>query len=81
MLATHITHTIGIGQAEGERALALEELGFQSMDALHLACAESGIADVLLTTDDKLLKRAGRYADKLCVKVINPVTWLLENTP
>ena len=30
------------------------------MDALHLAAAESGRADVLLTTDDRLLKRTAR---------------------
>jgi predicted nucleic acid-binding protein len=81
LLAIHMADVLEIRQAEGERALELETFGFQSMDALHLACAESGAADVLLTTDDKFLKRAVRYADKLRVKVANPVTWLLENTP
>jgi hypothetical protein len=44
-------------------------------------CEKTELKDVLLTTDDKFLKRAVRYADKLRVKVANPVTWLLENTP
>jgi len=35
------------------RAGELEAPGFDLFDALHLACAEEGDADVLLTTDDR----------------------------
>src|SRR4030042_3246596 len=35
-----------------ERAMGLSEFNFKSFDALHIACAEKGGADVLLTTDD-----------------------------
>lgn len=79
-LTVHGSDDVLINSDTGERALELEALGFQSMDALHLACAETGAADVLLTTDDKLLKRAARNADKLRVAVANPVNWLLENS-
>ena len=41
---------------ESIRAKQLEEVGFKSFDAMHIACAESEKADVFLTTDDKLLK-------------------------
>ena len=40
------------------RATALMEMGFKFYDALHLAFAEAGGADVLLTTDDRLLRKA-----------------------
>jgi predicted nucleic acid-binding protein len=60
------------------RALQLEALGFGAVDALHLACAESTKADVLLTTDDGLLRLAARFAGQLRVRVANPVTWLSE---
>jgi len=43
------------------RAKELNEMGFKSFDALHIACAERGRADVLLTTDDHLLKKAISY--------------------
>lgn len=46
------------------------------MDALHIASAECGKADVFLTTDDKLL-RACRGLE-LKVKVQNPVKCLAE---
>jgi hypothetical protein len=39
-----------------DRAGFLEGLGFSTFDALHLACAESGAADVFLTTGDGLLR-------------------------
>lgn len=39
-----------------KRAEELEETGFDSYDAIHLASAEVGKADVFLTTDDQMLK-------------------------
>jgi predicted nucleic acid-binding protein len=61
-----------------QRARDLARLGFSSADPLHLACAESAKATVLLTTDDRLLKRAKLHAQKLHVHVENPLTWLTE---
>ena len=46
------------------------------MDALHLACAESGSADVLLTTDDKLRNKARSVQTQLNIEVDNPLEWL-----
>ena len=61
-----------------KRAIELEKLGFRPIDALHIACAEKGRADVLLTTDDDLLRRALQYKESLKVRVENPVKWLIE---
>jgi predicted nucleic acid-binding protein len=61
-----------------QRAKDIVPLGFKSFDALHVACAESGQADVLLTTDDRLLRNAQRHPSSLNVRVENPVIWLME---
>lgn len=77
-------HLYGVHQivfveaTERTRGKVLEVLGFKPVDALHLACAESGNADIFLTTDDKLLNAAKRCATALRVRVENPYTWLKE---
>ena len=55
-----------------ERAAFLQKLGFGVFDALHLASAELGRADVFLTTDDGLLRRAARYNNELRIRVREP---------
>jgi predicted nucleic acid-binding protein len=57
------------------RSTYFETLGFSPFDALHLASAEQGGAEVFLTTDDALLRRAGRHRNQLRVTVDNPVFW------
>jgi len=78
-ITEHITQSVAIGKKELERAHELEHLGFTGFDAVHLACAESGSADVFITTDDRLLKLARRQAEHLPVKVENPLDWIKEN--
>lgn len=63
-----------------ERAREIVALGFRPYDALHLACAESSGATVLLTTDDRMLRRAARVREDLRVRVANPLTWMTEET-
>jgi hypothetical protein len=53
-------------------------LGFDLYDSFHIACAEYARIDVLLTTDDRLLRKAIKYSKLLQVKLDNPVTWLME---
>ena len=67
---------VSISEIERTRGRDLEKLGFKRSDALHLACAESGNADIFLTTDDRLLRRAKRLSAKLYVRVENPYEWL-----
>ena len=61
-----------------DQAAELVRLGFGQLDALHIASAESADCGVMLTTDDRLLKKAGRNAKALKVRVENPLQWLLE---
>jgi predicted nucleic acid-binding protein len=56
----------------------IRQLGFGSYDALHIASAEAGEADVVLTTDDKLIRLAMRHLREIEVLVSNPLQWLQE---
>jgi predicted nucleic acid-binding protein len=67
-----------------ERSMALARrlasYGIGAMDALHLSVAETGECDLLLTTDDELLRRAGELRPPLRLKVVNPAHWVLEDS-
>ncbi|GHU43319.1 hypothetical protein FACS1894111_08710 [Clostridia bacterium] len=58
------------------RAKSLEQHGIKSYDALHIASAEVGGADVFLTTDRKLINAVKRA--ELGLLVMNPIIWLTE---
>ena len=75
-LLSRAHQTISYGTDVRTRGKNLELLGFQEFDALHIACAEIGKADLFLTTDDRLLRRAKRYHEQLHIQVENPSTWL-----
>lgn len=63
------------------RAAILEEAGYGAFDALHLATAEDAGADVLLTTDDRFLRQAGRGLGNPAIPVMNPINWLRDWKP
>jgi predicted nucleic acid-binding protein len=67
---------ISVDVAIQERARQVQLLGLDAADALHIACAESARADVFLTVDQVLLRRAARVAADLHVPVRNPREWL-----
>lgn len=58
------------------RAKEFEQLGIQSFDALHLACAENH-ANIFLTVDNKFLKKA-LTINSLKIAIYNPLIWLNE---
>jgi predicted nucleic acid-binding protein len=78
ILSTISQLKITIDEKTENRAVELENLGFKPFDALHIASAERGRADVLLTTDDGLLRMALKNEMKLKVIVKNPVKWQME---
>jgi hypothetical protein len=61
-----------------DRGRMLESLGFKPIDALHVAAAEQGQAEVLVTCDDALLKTARRHAGILQVKVMSVLRFIAE---
>jgi predicted nucleic acid-binding protein len=72
------SETISVDDAVVARARKLRAAGYGVFDALHLACAEASQADVLLTTDDKFVKRAAREDGSPAVPVRNPLSWSQE---
>ncbi len=60
------------------RAEELMKLSFKFHDALHLAFAEMGDADIFLTTDDRLFRKAKQSQNLLSVEVENPTIWLMN---
>jgi predicted nucleic acid-binding protein len=71
------TERVTLTDDDEKRAEELRALGFHALDALHLACAERAGVDAFLTTDDRLLKVAGRSAAQVRVAVCNPLQWIL----
>lgn len=72
------TVRVPAGGTQIMRAQALTARGFDIMDAVHIASAESARANVLLTTDDAMRRRARRLRPTIRVPVENPLAWLEE---
>lgn len=75
---TIATRRIMVTEPILSRSRVFQEIGIRSFDALHLACAESAEADVLLTTDDRLLRKAIAHQSNIGIRVANPVSWFME---
>ncbi|MFQ3616626.1 MAG: PIN domain-containing protein [Cyanobacteriota bacterium] len=69
---------VTLDEAINRRSQQLENWGFGLYDSFHLACAEAINADILLTTDQRLIKRALRYREQIQVRLNNPILWLVE---
>jgi predicted nucleic acid-binding protein len=78
LLSSTLKMNIAIDDEIVSRAKELNKMGFKPFDSYHIACAEKGQADVLLTTDDHLLKKAASQSKLLKVKIENPLRWLME---
>jgi hypothetical protein len=70
--------SVAISDGLQERAREIVLLGIPALDAAHLAAAEVGGADVVLTCDDIMIRRAGRLG--LALRVLNPVAYSKEVT-
>jgi len=60
---------VNITQQVAFRGGELAQMGFKDYDALHIACAEAGNVNVLLTTDDRMLRLAARHKDLLFARI------------
>ncbi len=59
-----------------KKAIAIENNGLKPYDSLHIATAEYSKADVFLSTDKILLKKAEHI--KIDLKTANPLNWFME---
>lgn len=57
------------------RARRLAELGFDPLDALHVALAEEAGARWFVTCDDRVVRLGTRHRSELGLEVVNPVGW------
>lgn len=67
-----------IDDAVAQRAHDLCSAGYGLYAALHLAAAESAGVDVLLSTDDRFVRRAARGEGRPRISALNPVSWIQE---
>jgi len=72
----HVRHHVLVQPPILDRTDEIEPLGPGGMDALHVACAEFGGADVFLTTDDGLLKGFAANQGRPGLAAANPLAWL-----
>ncbi len=72
------SRTVKMSDAIRKRATELETVGYDSLDALHLACAEAGGAKYFVTCDDSVVKKAKRNPDSVPFVVCNPLEFLIE---
>ena len=71
------TEFVTVGQNAYNRAKEIQQkTGIKAYDALHIACAEQGKADIFLSTDDKLIKASKKDNKTISVEVENPLIWL-----
>lgn len=62
------------------RSIELQKIGFSGFDATHIASAERSQADIFLTTDDRLIKKARNNIPLIHVEIDNPVQWFIKIT-
>ena len=60
------------------RAVSLERAGIEPIDALHLACAESGGAEYFVTCDDNIIKKASKDQAMVQMAVCGPLEFILK---
>ncbi len=73
---SHSQSTLTTNKSLRERVNVLVGKGIKPLDAVHVAFAEAAGCDVLLTCDDRLLRRVKRL--RLSLQVMNPVEYVAE---
>jgi len=77
VLASLAKEKIKIDDRIIKRASELEKLGFKTMDAAHISCAERA-ADIMFTVDDDVLRVARIKRNLISIEIENPLRWLIN---
>jgi predicted nucleic acid-binding protein len=77
LYSTAIEHC-NITDEIANRAKEFHVFSISHFDSIHIAVAESACVDVMLTTDDRLIRRSQN--SDVSIKVANPVSWIMEVT-
>ena len=67
---------VSVTESLEERTRQIVRQGIAVLDAAHLAAAEIGGAEIVLTCDDVLVRRAARLG--LALRVLNPMAYFNE---
>lgn len=67
---------VSVTESLEQRARQIVRQGIAVLDAAHLAAAEIGGAEIVLTCDDVLVRRAARLG--LALRVLNPMAYFNE---
>ncbi len=75
--STRLTQNLPIvSQRKSSRLSALTAAGLRPLDAAHVAFAEAGACDALITCDDRLIRQAARAG--FLIRVMNPLEYVQE---
>ena len=72
------SRTVKMSDAIRKRAIVFEQAGFDSLDAMHLACAEFGGAEYFITCDDAVIKKARKDRTTVSLSICSPLEFLIE---
>ncbi|MHB1420656.1 MAG: PIN domain-containing protein [Bacillota bacterium] len=78
ILAGLVRSRVSFDEKVAQRGYMLQAIGFTALDALHVSCAEKAGAEVMLTTDDKLVRCAVKAEGLIKIRITNPINWLME---
>jgi predicted nucleic acid-binding protein len=77
-LLSFASESVPVDERISRRATELFRLGYQAYDALHISICEFSSVDVMLSTDDRLIRRVARGLGRPRIPVRNPVSWCQE---
>ncbi|MFZ6016991.1 MAG: PIN domain-containing protein [Nitrospirota bacterium] len=69
---------IRLDESIKKKAISLESLGIEPIDALHLAYADAGGAEYFLTCDDSIIKKAKKLKNMIKIDVCSPLEFILK---
>lgn len=72
------SRSVKMSDALKKRATILEASGFDSLDAMHLACAEAGGAEYFITCDDAIIRKSRKAQNAVLLSVCSPLEFLVE---
>jgi predicted nucleic acid-binding protein len=75
---TVVSRFIRLNDSIRKKAMSLKRLGFDPVDALHLAYAEYGGVKYFLTCDDGIIKKANKHKGTFKMEVCNPLEFILK---
>jgi predicted nucleic acid-binding protein len=78
VLMEEVNHEIPVSFHVLKVAEQLESAGVNAYDAIHIACAFQGKADVFLTVDHRLCRIEKKVHQMYGLRIVNPLLWIQD---